>query len=319
VAYTTADLLEKIRLQAFLPETSDFTDARLLSLANDHLITVVADRIKASREDYWLTFEDIRVTGATTYRLPRRSLARIVRDVKLINTAGVVLDFDNIDPPSGWVGIGPSTTSYCYYFKDDFIVFPGTPPAGYTMRVWYLRQPSKLVLTSAAMQIDHAGSTTSIELAGPVPETMQTAGTLLDVVYGETPYDLTYTDLRVASWDSGDPNVITLDPSTPVDPAVISTVVGNPNGRQDWICLRDQTVSPQIPEELFTTLEGLVVEQVLRMSKDLDGAAAAGAGVLRSMKAAQDLIEPRNEAGSRPIISRFSPLRGAGAGRRRWR
>lgn len=308
------DLIRGIRRLASIPQASDFTDSDLLELADEEQVTIISDRIKAIRGEHWVVYEDMVLTGETRYNIPRRAMGRMVRGISLISTSNVTFSCPQIDPVLGWEGSSSSgITSYCYFFASDQICFPAAPPAGWTMRVWYLRRPSKLVLKSAASGLLQANSPTALLLQDP--GTAFQKGDLVDIVKGDTPYDLLYQDLIVLLNPAL--NIVTLDPTTPVEVSKISAF--GINNRQDWLCLRDQTVFPQIPAEFFPVLMAAVGLRYAEAIGDNQLSTLMADTLERRKRTAGDIIDPRNEQGSRPIVRRFSPLRSGGGFGRRWR
>lgn len=319
--FTSDELVEKVARLAFLPDAHELlvnSAAGLLAIADEEIETLISERVKSAREEHWSKFEDIAlVPGTLRYRIPRRALGRAVRAISLVNLSnGQVSPLSEID-----VAVAsaiPGTSSFTvgngvYYIEDDFIVFPLQPPSGYALRVRYLRRPSRLVPVSSAAAITKATDTTHITLA-TVPAALAAAVSYVDIVRGDAPFDLMYVDLRAKAISvPGDVQV--LDPIVVSDFVNLTTIS---NDRQDYLCLRDQTVYPQLPAELHPVLESAVVRRVMGAIRDTAGAEEAQATLQQRASSASAIIEPRNQDRSRPLVNRFSALRGGSAGRRRW-
>ncbi len=320
MAFTTDELLRRVRLLAFLPDAGGPTDAELLEVANDELRTLVAARLAAAREEHWVKTEDVPiVAGVRRYRLLRRALGRIVRSVRLVeqSTQRVIDLHENSDAPTGsYVGASWAAGMNVYYWEDDFLVFPIQPPTGWSIRIRYLRRPSRLVKASECAAIEYAASTTSLHVTSS-PATWP-GGYYLDIVRGDAPFDLSYVDL-VLSGGAGT-TTINLVPDTPIVVADFVDLVTYPNDRADYLCPRDTTCYPQLPEELHPVLVAAVARRALEAVRDKEGAELARATLAERAKAASDIIEPRNEERSEPLGSRYSAMRGGsgGLGRRRW-
>jgi len=319
VAFTTDELLRRVRLLAFLPDAGGPTDAELLEVADDELRTLVAARLAAAREEHWVKTEDVPiVAGTTRYRLLRRALGRIVRSIRLVEQSTQrVIDLHETDAAitGSYGGVFWSAGTNVYYWEDDYLVFPIQPPTGWSIRIRYLRRPSRLVLTNACAPIQYPTSTTVLHV-GSVP-TAFVAGYLVDVVRGDAPFDLPYVDRVVSGTTS---STITLDPSTPIATTDFVDLSTRPNDRADYACPRDCTCYPQLPEELHPVLVAAVARRALEAVRDKEGAELTRATLAERAKAASDIIEPRNEERSEPLVSRHSAMRGGsgGPGRRRW-
>lgn len=317
-AYSTDDLVAAVRRRAYLPDTSDIDAAEILARADEELVTIIADAVKAGREGFWLTREDTSLSPSqTAYQLPRRALGRGVVGVQMVNSDGVGFTIPQIDPVTGWNGRTISITSYCYSFQADKVVFPTPPPSGYTLRVWYLRRPSRLVEVADAAAVSKALTTTTLEVTG-APSWMtglvDAPPIYVDVVRGDASFDQSYVDQLATDYSGG---VVTLSPGVTTSDFVDTTAISN--DRVDYVCRRDETVYPTLPIELHPVLESATAVRILESLKDLDGAAAENATLRTRKKAAIDIIEPRNEEGSRPIVRIRSPLRQTFGIGRRWR
>lgn len=326
-AFTSDDLVARIRREARLPDASDILASDLLALADEEILTLIGDRIKARRAEHWVVIEDHAVSQSVTnnvpltYDIPRRAFGRMLRSITMVTAQGAELPMIEIDPAQGWQGVPVPRT---YYFQDDKIVCAPLP--GYTIRFRYLRRPSQLVAVSEGAAISSATNSTSIVVtnapswltafSGPFigPGPFPTAW--VDVVRGDAPFSLSYFDLALSAYSAP---TVTFDSSTPIDTADFVDLGAVTNARQDYLCDRDQTVYPQLPEEMIPVLVSACVRRVLEEIRDAEGAAIAQTTLLARQKAAQDIIAPRNEQGARKLVNRFSPLRTRPFGWRRWR
>lgn len=310
-SYTSDDLLRGVRRLGFLPDASDLTDTDLLEFADEEQVTLISASIKTEREEHYVVYQDYVLTSAKVYPMPARAMGRMVRGITLITPAGISFACPAIDPVNGWNGI-PSTsnTSYCHFITADQINFPSIPPAGWTMRVWYLRRPSGLILTSAAAAITSAPTATTIAVASNYSWILK--GYLLDIVRGQVPFEASYVDLLVTA--DAVTTTIALSGTTPVDPALVAAPIANSNQRQDWLCPAGKTVFPQVAAEFFPALEAAVCRRALESLGDRIGAQLVTDTYAKRSQAAVDITSPREETGGRAIVRRSSPLRSGGWG-----
>ena len=177
------------------------------------------------------------------------------------------------------------------------------------MRVWYLRAPSKLILSSSTSCISvlKLSSSTSIQVSADASATQVKAGVYADVVRGASPYDVMYQDQTVTSVSGSGLYFVNFtgsafSTSDFVDRTTIS------NERSDYICLRGTSPYAQIPDELFPFLcAAAVSRRVLEAIGDREGASVMQNTLDARRREALSLIIPRNEDGSKPIVKKFSP------------
>lgn len=295
----------------------DMTSADLLTFGDEELATTFADIMKTSREEYRVKRADIPlVVGTTRYRLPRRAMARTVRAVSYVDASGSECPAQELPPLEAWrYEVAQHSNARTFYvFEGDELVLTSAPTsAGSSLRVRYVNRFPRLVLTSACAPIVLAGSTTTITLQTSPPAAVTTAGTLIDIIRGRSPFDASYEDLIIDSFYAPGP-IITLASSTPVDTAEISDVayVGSD---ADYVCSRDTTCFPPLPQELHGVLALAIVRRVLEALGD-PRVTIAEATLRRHLDRAVNVSEPRNQDRKPRIIDHGGRLRGA---RRMWR
>lgn len=280
------------------------------------MISVLAMLEKDAREEYAVFVEDTAFTSALSYRLPRRALARTVRSVSYLDQDGreVPAVEESAANAGGW--LSSDHWSRRYFFAGDSICFRTTPTAGWTLRVRYERRPSKLVPVASCAAIYKTASTTQLDLTGASSSAGLAASMYADIVRGDAPYDLMYVDRQVTAYTAG--ASITFSANTPIVVADFVSRSFMSNDRIDYVCPRDQTCYPPISETGFPALAAAIARRVLGdVLGDRPGAQVAEATLQARVKAHKDMMQPRNEQGSRAIISRGSSLRGGG-GRRRF-
>ena len=316
--YTSTDLLAGVRRLGYLPDASDLSDSDLLSFADEEQVTLISGAIKLEREEHYVTSIDYALDGVTrTYPIPVRAMGRMVRGIIYVTPTGITYPCPEVDPVRGWLGRSQKATAFCHSIYGDSIVLPGPGPLGWSMRVFYLRRPSRLIATTGAAAIVQATTTTSIAIVSNY--SWVTSGLLMDVVKGTIPSECSYTDLVSAANASS--TTIALNSATPVDPSQIAAPTGT-NARQDWLCPAETTVFPQVPVEFYPALEAAVCRRALEAIGDREGVAVVADTYAKRVQAAIDITSPRDESGGRAIVRRNSPLRSGGMwGRlrgRRW-
>lgn len=299
-----------------------FTSAELLALGDDELVTLLTTLTKNAREELWVKYEDTALTSATRYRIPRRASLRMLRAVSLVDSAGNESPLTGTDATTAaeggltwsWTGVGPARGP-AYYLEDDFLVFLGTPPAGYSVRMRYLRRPSRLIAVASCAAIQKPGSTTILVLSTSQPDAALAASMYVDIVRGDAPFDLMYVDRKVSAYSAS--ASITFDSSTPV---VVADFVNRDtftNDRVDYVCPRDRTCYPPLPIELHPVLVSATVRRVLEELRD-PGLEAAEQTLKKRLEGATSAVQPRVQTENKRLVN-TAAFGGGGFGGRRFR
>lgn len=312
MAWTSDDLVTQVRLEGWLPDADDLSSAQILSLADAQLQSIVSGRLKVAKEEHWVVTEDLSAT-AQRIRLPRRCLARAVRRLVTVEPSGNVVPFTLISPDDAvYLGATSTVTPTAGYLEGEHLVLLGTPAAGYSIRVSYLRRPSRLVLTTDCATIYQAAAPATLQAhLASVPAGVGTAGAIVDIVRGEEPFDLLYTDIAVnfsgGSWTLLGGATIGDDIASPLDIA--------PGERVDYVCPRDQTCYPPLPSVLWGVLVAATVKAIHVAQQNAERAALADATLQERIADARALMEPRSSLRA-SLVRLSSPLRLAGGGGR---
>lgn len=314
VASTSDALLAAVRRATFSPDVSDWTDADLLALADEEIATIVSQAVKAGREGHWLAHDDIAIVpGTTTYAVPRRALAQGLRGAQVVTPEGQTYDLTPIDPLvlRTYYETNPGTGLPVWYsFEGNVVSLGSVPPiAGYTLRAFYLRAPSSLILTAAAVPVVSVASATELTVTGTPDTTTFAAGAEIDVVSGVEPFPVLLADLVVATAGAGTVEVTTSVFSSGTPPAAVQ------NREPAYVCPASTTVYPQIPRAMWPSLVRATAASYLEAIRD------PGADVMRqragmAMRSAIDITEPRDDRRAQSIVG-SSALRARHG--RRWR
>ena len=314
---TTDDLVEDVRQLARLPDAGDPDTAGILRFADAEMATLLAALVKTARQEHWMTPTDVACDGTrVVFAIPRRALDRAFRNVTLVDATGVEVPTWETAP-----GQPLQRSQFHYYVQKSSLIFYGAPASQYTLRIRSRTRPSTLVPVNQCALIDHANSTTSlapyhINAAVPTWATDNQA-LLVDIVNGDSPHDLGYYDLLTVSYSAP---TLTLDATTPVVVADFVNLTTISNDRVDYICRRDETCYPPLPEAGFPVLVAATARRILEAMGD-PRVSVTEATYQARLKACLSLISPQNEEGGRAIINRNSSLRAGGGGfwrRTRW-
>ncbi len=287
-------ILAEIRLRAKLPEDDEtWSDANLLSVLNSELQSWGAPFLMAARAEFLNFFRDYTTNiNQTAYGIPGQAVGGVIRNIQALDSSGNVwpiqqIDIQDLSPFSAFSAGTPTA----FYVRGDSIVLTSAASGQWTLRFYYARRPSEVVLVAAAAQITAISSNT-ITCAGGFPAGF-VAGSSMDFVHGESSFL---------------PFIGTFTMPTPGmgNTAVFSSV---PTGLAvgDWLCLAGQSPFPQVPADIQPVLQQRVVAVALRAEGD-DKAAVEWKAFLEMENNARNLIQPRvqgNLKGLRGTLNRF--------------
>ena len=303
---TTTELLADIKRKSFVPTSQiTFSDSDILAMADEELQTGIVPFLMAVREEYLVDFFDQLVTTTQAeYALPRRTIGAKLRAVT------VLINPNNQDQPNERKlpeinaedavfnnNFNNFLSLQAFYLRNNVVVLsPGASSfAGQTLRMYYFKRPSKLILTSACSKITSITNTTCI--VNLVPTNFGTGGVIsitADVVKSTDPYQITSMDLS-----------LTIDPSTntvtfPSDIASMGINIG------DYICLAGESPIPLIPLEVFSLLAQRVAVKILQALGDNANYNVASQRLQEMEHNVRGLISNRVEGSNRKVVNQYT-------------
>lgn len=157
MGWTTDDFIAQVRVRAQVPdEGGEPTDAQILAIADQEMVARFEAIIRSTRENYLLTSTDVAlVAGTQAYRLPRDAHTSSLADVWLIDSNGNGRPINQVDLTDVRSAEGHTGYPAGYVLRGAKVCLWPTPSSamsGYSLRMFYYRAPSKLVLPSACQQ-----------------------------------------------------------------------------------------------------------------------------------------------------------------------
>jgi hypothetical protein len=294
-SFTADDLITSIKKRGRVPTSqTTFTNANLLTLADQELEVGLLPQIMKNREDYYLHETDIDVvSGKSQYRIPKRAIGGKVKSVCLVESNGDENPLEKIDYENRIYYTNAANP--VFYIKNNSIVIvpePDTTLAAQTLRVSYFIRPSSLVLESSAATITAINTNTNEVTVSAVPSTI-TASTPIDFVRSDGGFECLDIDVTPTGLTS---TTFTFS-SLPTDLEV-----------GDYICLAGETPIPQIPAELHTVLALRVTVTVLASLGFINEMKAVQKKLEEAEEAVGHLISPRVDSNAKKIINRRSLL-----------
>lgn len=243
----TTELISALKIHGSFPTSNDlFSTSDFLVLFNHQLKAVITPMMLKLNEEFFLQSKDFTITQGGAYRIPRRAVGAIIRDLKVVDSSG------NVSPPlmrlyeeDRYKGLSG------YYMLRNSVELSDSYSTG-TLRMSYLARPNTLVATSACGQITSINTGTNQVVVSAAPSTFIT-NVAVDLIQNNNPYDLLAMDSVLAAVSG-----TTLSfSSLPTDLAV-----------GDWVCLATESPAPMIPEELHPVLIQSALVKCLSSKKD---------------------------------------------------
>lgn len=299
MAWTSDDLVADIRLRAQLPDAASdgaFTDANLLSFADDEISTRIVPVLRDAREDYWIAQEDTACDGSTVdFPTPTRAQSNTLRDVLLVGSGGNEQSIPRVPSTQMW-RYGTSGALRFAMLGDVVRLVGETPSSDYTLRLRYYRRPSKLVESTACAQVTSV-TASDVEATAAI----FTTNDLVDLVEAVPPFRATGDSFTATV--SGTTHSFVDSDAVAVDPSTLGVAVG------DWVCPEGQTCVVPLPTELFPLLSRLTVTAVLEAKGDRQGANSSWIVAERLLAELKGVVQPRVDGEAKRVINRNSPLR----------
>ena len=308
--WTSDELLVAIRDKGRIPDDDpDATDAKLLSLANDQMKTRFVPAIRSARGEWYVDYEDQDLeAGVSGYRIPWRASTASVRTVLWYDSSGRRFECTPVPMGDQHAGASRRGRPSWYTIEDDKVRLIPTPASAMgTLRIYYERRPSSLILEAAAVQIAFIYRTGGVvRLASATNPTPLIGGYLVDLVRYRPPFSLGWKGQTISAIAGPALGIYTIDF---VDAA--GTEATPDNG--DWLCREGESVIPQIPPEFHPLLAQATAAQYLQPI-DPEAYATMMADFQDRFETEKKLLTPRNQGRQQKM--RGSSLLRRGASRR---
>jgi hypothetical protein len=297
VAFTTTELLEKVKLAGCVPTSQNlFTTARLLGIADDVMGDDLLPFILRARENYFEYNVDYSISSSTeAYDISSRAIGGVLSNLALINgtqrkdipwiAEDDVQDYTqalNGAPIGGFL-----RGARIFLVPPDGLGYP-------TLRSTILLSPGKFVETSAAAQILTINTGTKTLTFASHPSTWLVSSTF-DLVQQKPHFDTLGIDLAVSAISD---TSLTFSATLPTRLAV-----------GDWISLAGETAVVQAPKEFHSYLARRTAERALRSMGDHKGADRLSEELKETQKNLGMLIQPRIQKEGKKLVNRTGILR----------
>ena len=308
---TSERFLAGVKRRISVPDNQALlTDADILALSNDVVRARMIPLFVSSRSDYFVQTIEISMTkNLAEYRVPSRSLARSLRDLKIKDLGGDIRDVQLLALEDAHF-FPNGDQAHSFHFQNDNVVLVPTPQTtGTSLLFFYEVPPGEMVLSSAVATVSSVDTDTGvITISGTIPSTFTTS-TALDIIDKSSGHDLKVLDSTPTAVGASTITVPTADLSTS-GPSVV--VAG------DHVALAGETPIYRLPLESHPLCESLTCQRVLHTIGDHEGARALKDDVEDETETLRKLIEPRIRGETEKIVNRRNLLRGQHTRFYRW-
>ena len=301
--WTTTGLIASIKRRGSIPTSQSlFTEADMLSLADEELQTVIFPIIMSIKGDYFVNNNDTVMTSAKIYPIPSDAIGLKIKDCYWLDSDGDERQITEVNigdvtnqVARGWIGLG-------YYLEKNNVVLTPNSREGDTLRIKYYRRASKMVPTSEAAQISSIDTGTGVvTFTGNIPSTWTTSD-VFDAIDDNPGFETKDTDL-----------VITATTATTMTFSDVTNLAAG-----YWISLADESPIPQITPEAHALLAQSVTVKILEALGDPKMVVAQGK-FEQIKKSFIDMVAPRADGQVKKIVQRNGTLAWPKLSRWGWR
>lgn len=256
VALDTDYFLNQVKLYGAIPG-GRYTDAELLDVAADAMLSRVVPLIISLKEEYYVQYEDQDIiANQTGYLIPHRAMGLSLREIKRVKD-NLIIDLPRMSPEEiETMAVGTPTKFYLQ--GHDVKLYPTPDVTIGSLRLSYFRTPSRPVLLSECAQIIGIDVGTGIVTA--TSPTSWTALLSYDLISRRNGHRCLAVDLIPVSLSTTNITFNIADlPST--------LVVG------DYIALAGEAPFFQVPDNCFDLIVRITVAEILESMGDQAGTA----------------------------------------------
>lgn len=242
----SSQLIAALKIHGSFPSSNDlFSDSDFLVLFNHQMKVEIVPMMLKLNEEYFVQYKDFTITQGAKYRIPKRAIGSMIRDLKVIDAGGNQQNLARLyeeDRPLNKTG---------YYIERNQVELSNDFTTG-TLRMKYFGRPSTLVLTTACAQITSINTGLNQVVVSSVPSTM-TTNTIIDFVQASNPCDLLGMDYTISG----------------VSGTTLSfSALPDDLEEGDYICIAGESPVPMVPDELHQVLIQSALCKTLSSKKD---------------------------------------------------
>ena len=288
--YNTKTFIDRVAVKAAIPiGQTTYTEAELLDLANQELQSTILPEILRTREDYYLTQQQISVkAGQESIPMPERAVAGKINDVQIVesNERRSIPRITTSEITGTQEGSPES-----FYFRGPYLGLNPIPSRDIEIIVSYYSRPSALIIpeygyTLLDIVVDSSGEP-YYNVDSKVTNLHDNEK--VDFINSSGLHHTLYQDIEIDYIDEGT-RVYLIDP--PANIPIGSIMV--PAGQSPFI---------QCPQELYPWLEELVVVKIHESNGDFQAMKLAQEKANLIREQILSLLSPRAETESQIITN----------------
>lgn len=307
--FTSSDLLNSIKRNNSFPSSQNaYSDAELLSMANEEMRIKLVPLVKSKNQGYYLVRENTAlVSNQLAYDIPYRAIGNTVRevayssDVSDINDVSEMVEIKIDDLTSMTTNI-----SNGFYIQNEQVILymdDGEVPDGYLVFFYDLR-PNLLVDSDRVGVITAINTSTGVVTFSSIPAHFTTS-LEYDFIKTKSPHKVISYDKTATSVNLG-ANTITFATTDIPSTLVVGDRIAQA-GETDIICA---------PSDLHPILADYTVAKINRAMSEFDSLEATNGNIRDCINSAEQLIGNRVTGSPVKAKNRNSFLRGSRTKRR---
>ncbi len=306
--YNTEELIKTIKIACCVPTSQlTYTDEDWALLANNLLQTTVVPLVMSTREDYFVTFEDVLSPADGVIDFPRDAVGSKLRNVCYVSqlTPLVLVNLPRIDLDLvAGVGFYSFGTLAGFYVKgEELCLYPNTSvPTNTTIRIYYYKRVLNIAEPTQYGRVESVDAMSNTVVLDFVPYDWA-VGDTLNSVGSEPNFSITNSAMVISAVSS--PSIIVDD--------VTGLSVG------DYISQEGFSAIPQVPIEAHNYLAQLTAAKALEGLGDSEGMKRAYEEAEKLKESLLIMISQRVDGSPKKVINPSGGLRvGSGNWRRGW-
>lgn len=306
--YDVEQLILNIKRSCSVPTSQlTYTNADWAALANDGLQTEVVPLMMSTREDYFVTFEDVLSPSDGVIPFTKNAVGSKLRNVCYISQQNplILINLPRIDlDVVAGVGFYNIMTLAGFYIQgNDIVLYPNTSvPTNTPIRLYYYRRTLVLAPPEQYGKVESVDPDTNTIILDYVP-TDWVVGDELNTVSSQPNFTITNESTEVTGLSA--PSII------------LSSVEGIEVG--DFISQAGYSAVPQVPIEAHNYLAQITAAKALEGLGDREGMKAAWEEAQKLKESLLIMVSQRVDGSVKKVINPSGGLRiNSGTWRRGW-
>lgn len=298
---TSDKLIKTIKRRASMPtDNATFSNDDLLEMVNEEVLMFGVPQLLSMHEEHLVTYKDVQLEqNKKKYAIPYRAVGAKLREVLIVDSSGNIMgDLSRIsleDLPDYRSSNSQNTT--VYYIENNNIVLVGDVPATLFLRMYYYLKPNAVVEMSKVATIGSIDLNTGVISLNNFPKEFSNLPDM-DFIGAKSPNKTYSFDITPTSSNSNT-KTVTFNPNDIPDELSVG----------DYVCVKEESPVPQLPEELHPVLAQRVAIACLEAQGDNENLALAMTKLSKMENSTNDIINNRVEGSNEKIVNKNSTLK----------